>query len=132
MVSRLDSINFLASPASVLPTALGLAQEIVEKCSPDSVQSTKRALILAEDHVKSIVDAALTKESDGMFDGGNLKEGLRAFVEVCPFTFVVSSSDRFLPIPETSSCVEKPKVETIRSLKSVHIRFGKLGCCIHL
>ncbi|KAK0209338.1 ClpP/crotonase-like domain-containing protein [Desarmillaria ectypa] len=79
---RFGFINALTPPLSVLPTALGYAKELVEKCSPDSVQTTKRALILAEDSNRSVLDAAWSAESSGLFLGGeNLKEGLRAFVE---------------------------------------------------
>ncbi|PBK80037.1 enoyl-CoA hydratase [Armillaria gallica] len=79
---RFGFINTLKPPSSVLPTALVYAKELVEKCSPDSVQTTKRALILAEDSNRSVLEAAWSAESNGLFvEGENLKEGLRAFVE---------------------------------------------------
>ncbi|KAK0479854.1 ClpP/crotonase-like domain-containing protein [Armillaria luteobubalina] len=69
---RFGFINTLVPSSSVLPTALEYAKEMVEKCSPDSVQTTKKALILAED----------SNQSNKLFvEGANLKEGLRAFVE---------------------------------------------------
>lgn len=68
------SINTLKPPSSVLPTALEYAKELVEKCSPDSVQTTKRALILAEDSNRSVLEAAWSAESNGLFvEGENLK-----------------------------------------------------------
>ncbi|KAK0207270.1 enoyl-CoA hydratase [Armillaria fumosa] len=79
---RFAFINTLTPPSSVLPTALEYAKEIVEKCSPDSVQTTKRALILAEDSNRSVMEAAWSAESNRLFvEDTNLKEGLRAFVE---------------------------------------------------
>ncbi|KAG7439357.1 enoyl-CoA hydratase [Guyanagaster necrorhizus] len=79
---RFGFINTLTPPSSVLPTALGYAKELVERCSPDSVQATKRALILAEGSNRSVLNAAWSSESSGLFIGGeNLKEGLRAFIE---------------------------------------------------
>ncbi|KAK0467584.1 enoyl-CoA hydratase/carnithine racemase [Armillaria novae-zelandiae] len=75
-------INTLVPSSSVLPTALEYAKEMVEKCSPDAVQTTKRALILAEDSNRSVLEAVWSAESNRMFlEGANLKEGLRAFVE---------------------------------------------------
>ncbi|KAK0450460.1 ClpP/crotonase-like domain-containing protein [Desarmillaria tabescens] len=79
---RFGFINTLTSSTAVLPTALGYARELVEKCSPDSVQTTKRALILAEDSNRSVLDASWSVESSRLFvRDENLKEGLRAFVE---------------------------------------------------
>lgn len=84
--AKFGFINFLVPQASVLSTALDLAKEIVTKCSPDAVQTTKRALLLAENHQTSIAGGASSRESDGLFgtEGGalNMQEGLRSFVEV--------------------------------------------------
>ncbi|KIY71274.1 ClpP/crotonase [Cylindrobasidium torrendii FP15055 ss-10] len=83
--AKFGFINFLVPQSSVLSTALDLAKEIVTKCSPDAVQATKRALLLAEDHQASIAGGASSRESDGLFgtegDALNMQEGLLSFVE---------------------------------------------------
>ncbi|KAF9005839.1 enoyl-CoA hydratase/carnithine racemase [Hymenopellis radicata] len=67
-----------AKPSNVLPTALSLAQQIVEQCSPDAVQATKRAMLSGYD----IEKAVMSKEVDVLFGrGSNMGEGLKAFVE---------------------------------------------------
>lgn len=66
----------------LLPTALKYAAEII-KNSPDSVRSTKLALLLAkelgmEGSYDKHAEAAIAKEVD---EGENIKEGLAAFNE---------------------------------------------------
>ena len=66
----------------LLPTALEYATEII-KNSPDSVRSTKLALLLAKemgmsDSYAKHAETAIAKEVD---EGENIKEGLMAFNE---------------------------------------------------
>lgn len=108
------SINRVVPSANVLPTALALADEIIEN-SPDAVQSTKRALLIASRSgsvEEAVVAHISSKESKRAFVSENIQvgrsatyfvhtfsdkavhgtqEGLRAFNEVsstaysCPF-----------------------------------------------
>ena len=68
----------------MLSTALQWAHEI-NQASPDSVQSTKRALLLAS-RIGSVEDAVVahlnSKESRRQFKSENIQEGLKAFSEV--------------------------------------------------
>ena len=66
----------------LLPTALGFATEII-KNSPDSVRSTKLALLLAKEmgmaeSYDKHAETAIAKEVN---EGENIKEGLMAFNE---------------------------------------------------
>ncbi|EIM92419.1 enoyl-CoA hydratase/carnithine racemase [Stereum hirsutum FP-91666 SS1] len=76
-------VNTVVPKQNVLQTALDWAQQIVQN-SPDAVQSTKRALVLAGQH-GSIEQAtqvhARTVESKRAYKGENIQEGLRAFSE---------------------------------------------------
>ena len=74
----------------MLSAALAWAAQINE-ASPDSVQSTKRALLLANrlGSVEDVVVAHIgSKESKRQFKSENIQEGLKAFSEVrvavCP------------------------------------------------
>jgi enoyl-CoA hydratase/carnithine racemase len=81
--SRFHFVNKLVPKDAVLSAAIQLAQDITDS-SPDSVQSTKSALLSVqntgtvaaafEDHAKSAV-------SERVFQGQNIKEGLKAFAE---------------------------------------------------
>ncbi|OBZ79177.1 putative enoyl-CoA hydratase, mitochondrial [Grifola frondosa] len=81
--SRFGFVNKVVPKSEVLPTALAWAAEINQN-SPDSVQSTKRALLLAnrlgsvEDTVIAHVDS---EESKRAFASANIQEGLKAFAE---------------------------------------------------
>jgi hypothetical protein len=68
----------------VLPTALEWAARIVA-CSPDAVWVTKEQINLVKDGkgINEIVRESMNSElAAAMYDGENLKEGLRSFVEV--------------------------------------------------
>ncbi|KAJ7792397.1 enoyl-CoA hydratase/carnithine racemase [Mycena olivaceomarginata] len=69
-------------PTDVLPTALDLASQIIAN-SPDSVQSTKKGLLLTYKHNNEsmVWEHVRTPESAGYMLGDNIKEGLRAFNE---------------------------------------------------
>ncbi|KAF8190365.1 enoyl-CoA hydratase/carnithine racemase [Mycena galopus ATCC 62051] len=80
--NRFGFVNVVVPPANVLPTALDLASQIIAN-SPDSVQSTKKGLLLAQKHSNEEMLSAhvRTPESAGYMFGDNIKEGLRAFNE---------------------------------------------------
>ncbi|EPT03451.1 hypothetical protein FOMPIDRAFT_1142360 [Fomitopsis schrenkii] len=81
--TRFGFVNKVVPRAELLPTALAWAAEITSN-SPDSVQSTKRALLLTNQfaHVEDVVAAHVrSKESKRHFAGKNIKEGLMAFSE---------------------------------------------------
>ncbi|KII93093.1 hypothetical protein PLICRDRAFT_100931 [Plicaturopsis crispa FD-325 SS-3] len=81
--TRFRFVNEVVPPSSLLPAALNLAVAITAN-SPDSVQSTKRALVLANQVVghEAVVHAHVWgEESRGVYKGENIKEGLRAFGE---------------------------------------------------
>ncbi|KAI0639915.1 enoyl-CoA hydratase/carnithine racemase [Trametes polyzona] len=81
--TRFGFVNKVVPKSEVLPTAFAWAAEIMEN-SPDAVQSTKRALLIAT-RSGSVEEAVIahvkTKESDRAFTSENIKEGLRAFTE---------------------------------------------------
>ncbi|KAI0715047.1 ClpP crotonase [Earliella scabrosa] len=81
---RFGFVNKVVPKDQVLSTALAWAAEIVQNSSPDSVQSTKRALLLANQHgsVEDAVAAHInSKESKRAFVSENITEGLKAFSE---------------------------------------------------
>ncbi|KAK7686660.1 hypothetical protein QCA50_010260 [Cerrena zonata] len=81
--SRFGFVNKVVPKNQVLATALEFAREINQN-SPDSVQSTKRALILANQKTTledAVAAHVLSKESRRAQGGENIKEGLTAFVE---------------------------------------------------
>ncbi|KAH9929737.1 enoyl-CoA hydratase/carnithine racemase [Fomitopsis serialis] len=81
--SRFGFVNKVVPKPELLPTALAWAAEITSN-SPDSVQSTKRALLLTNQHahVEDVVEAHVrSKEGKQQLAGDNMKEGLRAFTE---------------------------------------------------
>ncbi|KAI0081175.1 enoyl-CoA hydratase/carnithine racemase [Panus rudis PR-1116 ss-1] len=81
--ARFGFVNKVVPKSEVLSTALQWAEEINQN-SPDSVQSTKRALLLAN-QVTSLEDAVAahlgSKEGTRAMNAENKKEGLTAFVE---------------------------------------------------
>jgi len=81
--SRFGFVNKVVPKAEVLRTALAWAAEIVSN-SPDSVQSTKRALLLTNRHANVedvVLEHTRSKESKRHYSGENIKEGLKAFSE---------------------------------------------------
>lgn len=84
-LTRFNFVNRVVPPSEVFPTALELAARIVAN-SPDAVQSTKRALMLAGDgrgDEATVLAHAWSAETSRVFGGSNIGEGLKAFVEVC-------------------------------------------------
>ncbi|KAF9055721.1 enoyl-CoA hydratase/carnithine racemase [Panaeolus papilionaceus] len=79
---RFGFVNALAPARRVLPTALDMAKQIIAN-SPDAVQSTKRGLILTQKHnvFDTVSTHASSAESRRVYDGDNIKEGLKAFAE---------------------------------------------------
>jgi enoyl-CoA hydratase/carnithine racemase len=71
----------------VVAEAIKLAQQITAN-SPDAVQATKHGLLLAQTLGPiDAVDAHIWgKPSERLYAGQNMKEGLRAFAEVCART----------------------------------------------
>lgn len=70
--------------SQVLSTAVDWASRIVS-CSPDAVWVTKDQINLWKDGngIQQIVqESARTEQALALYDGENLKEGLKAFVEV--------------------------------------------------
>ncbi|KAJ7634717.1 enoyl-CoA hydratase/carnithine racemase [Roridomyces roridus] len=80
--NRFGFVNFVVPPADVLPTALAVATQIISN-SPDSVQSTKRALLLSAQHSnnETVAVHARSTETLATYRGENIKEGLKAFNE---------------------------------------------------
>ncbi|EIW64019.1 enoyl-CoA hydratase/carnithine racemase [Trametes versicolor FP-101664 SS1] len=80
---RFGFVNKVVPQGEVLSTALAWAAEINAN-SPDAVQSTKRALLLASRN-GSIEDAVVahikSKESKRAFTSENIQEGLQAFIQ---------------------------------------------------
>ena len=75
------SVNQVVPRDKVLSAALAWAAQINE-ASPDSVQSTKRALLLSN-RLGNVEDAVIahldSKESKRQFKSENIQEGLKAF-----------------------------------------------------
>ncbi|KAI0059422.1 enoyl-CoA hydratase/carnithine racemase [Artomyces pyxidatus] len=78
---RFGFVNLVVSREKLLSTALEWARQLVQN-SPDSVQSTKRGLVIAAQH-GSVETATLahawSPESKRAYNGSNIKEGLKAF-----------------------------------------------------
>jgi len=68
---------------SVIAEALKLAEQITIN-SPDAVQSTKHGILLSQkmDHGQVVYSHVHSKQSDRVYKGKNIKEGLKAFTEV--------------------------------------------------
>ncbi|KIJ53692.1 hypothetical protein M422DRAFT_154751 [Sphaerobolus stellatus SS14] len=81
--SRFGFVNKVVPHDQVLPTALEWARRINEN-SPDAVQATKRALILAQqlgNFEHATIAGSYAPEARRAYKGENIKEGLRAFSE---------------------------------------------------
>ncbi|KAF8167219.1 enoyl-CoA hydratase [Crassisporium funariophilum] len=81
--NRFGFVNtVVATPAEVIPTAVATAQQIIAN-SPDSVQSTKKGLLLSQrhNHLEVLVTHSWSPESRQVYKGANIKEGLKAFTE---------------------------------------------------
>ncbi|CAK5274794.1 unnamed protein product [Mycena citricolor] len=80
--NRFGFVNVVVPPSDVLPTALQLAEQIVNN-SPDGVQSTKRAMLLTTKHDNEGTVAAHVRSAESLDQlyGDNIKEGLKAFGE---------------------------------------------------
>jgi len=80
--NRFGFVNVVVPTSDVLSAALDLASQIVAN-SPDSVQSTKKALLLAQKHSNEETVSAHVRGpvTLGNLYGDNIKEGLRAFNE---------------------------------------------------
>lgn len=80
---RFGFVNMVVPKAQLLQTAIEWAFRITQN-SPDAVQSTKRALIEAAKH-GDVEQATLANirspESQRVYQGENIKEGLKAFRE---------------------------------------------------
>ncbi|KAF9516537.1 hypothetical protein BS47DRAFT_1390596 [Hydnum rufescens UP504] len=78
---RFGFVNFVVPPNEVIPTAIKLAETIIDN-SPDSIRSTKRAIHETMRH-GNIEEAyrshLLSSESQAVYVGDNIKEGLNAF-----------------------------------------------------
>jgi len=75
-------VNMVVPHSELIPACLRLARRINQN-SPDSVQSTKHALVLSQSHSyeDTVQSHALSLESKRVYNGSNIKEGLKAFVE---------------------------------------------------
>ncbi|KIJ66574.1 hypothetical protein HYDPIDRAFT_109633 [Hydnomerulius pinastri MD-312] len=75
-------VNTVVGKSEVLPTALDVARQITSN-SPDSVQSSKEGLLLAQKHhfEDAVQTHSLSLVSKRLYHGANIKEGLAAFSE---------------------------------------------------
>ncbi|PFH47580.1 hypothetical protein AMATHDRAFT_67495 [Amanita thiersii Skay4041] len=80
--TRFGFVNTVVPPDQVLPCAISVAKEITAN-SPDAVQSTKVALLLAQKHNvdETYVTHIWSPETRRVYAGENIKEGLQAFVD---------------------------------------------------
>jgi len=90
--------------ADLLPTALKYATEII-KNSPDSVRSSKLALLLAKEvgmaeSYEKHAETAIAKEVD---EGENIREGLAAFNEARTQTRSISKLTANAPVRSTEA-----------------------------
>ncbi|KAG9309071.1 ClpP/crotonase-like domain-containing protein [Chiua virens] len=79
---RFRFVNAVVDKSNVLSTALEVARQITSN-SPDSVQSSKDGLMLAQKHhfEEAVRTHALSAVSKRLYNGDNIKEGLTAFAE---------------------------------------------------
>jgi enoyl-CoA hydratase/carnithine racemase len=78
------SVNAVVPSEMLISTALEYAKQITQN-SPDAVQSTKRALILAAqtgDVERATVDHAWSAEGKRNYTGANIKVGGRFLLEI--------------------------------------------------
>ncbi|KIJ97039.1 hypothetical protein K443DRAFT_106217 [Laccaria amethystina LaAM-08-1] len=80
--NRFGFVNTVVSSSEVIPTAVAIAQEIIQN-SPDAVQSTKKGLLLSQRHnfQEMVHTHVWSPESKRVYKGDNIKEGLKAFAE---------------------------------------------------
>jgi len=80
--ARFGFVNAVVPADQVLSTAIGFAKDITAN-SPDAVQSTKVALLLAQKHnvEETFHTHVWSPETKRVGDGENIQEGLQAFVE---------------------------------------------------
>ena len=81
-----NSVNIvIPSSKSVVAEAIKLAQEITAN-SPDAIQATKHGLLLAQNlgPIEAVQAHVWSRHSERLYEGRNIKEGLQAFVAVCP------------------------------------------------
>jgi enoyl-CoA hydratase/carnithine racemase len=77
---------------SIVAEALKLARHITAN-SPDAVQATKRALVLSQQglgHDEVVSSHVWSRHCERVYHGGNIKEGLKAFVEASPVFFLMT------------------------------------------
>ncbi|KAF8551089.1 ClpP/crotonase [Imleria badia] len=79
---RFRFVNAVVDKSQVLSTALDVARQITLN-SPDSVQSSKEGLILAQKHhfEEAVRTHSLSVVGKRLYNGQNIKEGLAAFAE---------------------------------------------------
>ncbi|KIK67565.1 hypothetical protein GYMLUDRAFT_37720 [Collybiopsis luxurians FD-317 M1] len=79
---RFGFVNTVVSPSQVIPEAIRVAESIVAN-SPDAVQCTKHGLLLAQQYntEESFIKHTHSPESTRVYQGENIKEGLKAFTE---------------------------------------------------
>ncbi|KAF9518783.1 hypothetical protein BS47DRAFT_1337919 [Hydnum rufescens UP504] len=78
---RFGFVNLVVPADEVLPTAIKLAETIIDN-SPDSIRSTKRAMnetMLHGNIEEAYRSHILSPESQAVYVGDNIKEGLNAF-----------------------------------------------------
>ncbi len=83
---------------SVVAEALKLAQQIAAN-SPDAVQATKHALILSQSlgHTEVVSSHVWSRHCGRVYNGENIKEGLKAFVEASPLLIYFAAEFDHLP-----------------------------------
>ncbi|KAF9262239.1 ClpP/crotonase [Marasmius fiardii PR-910] len=79
---RFGFVNAVVPASSLLSTAISYAEQIIAN-SPDSVQTTKVGLLLAQKHEpeQAFELSVASAENARMNNGGNIKEGLEAFAK---------------------------------------------------
>jgi len=85
---RFRFVNAVVEKSNVLSAALDVARQISSN-SPDSVQSSKEGLVLAQKHhfEEAVRTHSLSAVSKRLYNGKNIKEGLIAFAEKRPPTW---------------------------------------------
>ncbi|KAH7868732.1 ClpP/crotonase-like domain-containing protein [Lentinula edodes] len=79
---RFGFVNKVVPSSEVVLEAIRVAQSIVAN-SPDAVQCTKHALLLSQKYnpEEAFLKSTFSAESNRVYKGGNIKEGLKAFIE---------------------------------------------------
>ncbi|KAJ3879210.1 enoyl-CoA hydratase [Lentinula edodes] len=79
---RFGFVNKVVPSSEVVLEAIRVAQSIVAN-SPDAVQCTKHALLLSQKYnpEEAFLKSTFSAESNRVYKGGNIKEGLQAFIE---------------------------------------------------